>query len=363
MKLDFRDELGKMTPKIADGAKVYIFGCGANWEKICKQYKQLADIDLDDCVDGFVDNNPNKQGTVFHGKSVLKPDEITPERDVVLISTVTADGKLAIGEQLVDYGMYIRHSFFMEDVFTKLLMRWEYTRLLQFKDKHKNERCFIIGNGPSLLPSDLDTIKGEYSFAANRIYLMFDKTSWRPSYYVAEDPIMIKESHRDIKEQIMCDVFYSINSVSQNWEYSVRNNSRNDYFYSIDYNDLIYKPPAYAQATFSEDAHILCWGATVTYSCLQLAAYMGFSEIILIGHDHSFPLTVDDYGQLVYEDVDSHFIKTYGKNLYLVNLDQCTTAYISARKYAEQHNIKILNATRGGKLEVFERVDFASLFM
>ena len=36
--------------------------------------------------------------------------------------------------------------------------------------------------------------------------------------------------------------------------------------------------------------------------------------------------------------------------------------YMCAKEYAERHEIKIYNATRGGKLEVFERVDFDSLF-
>ncbi len=31
---------------------------------------------------------------------------------------------------------------------------------------------------------------------------------------------------------------------------------------------------------------------------------------------------------------------------------------MAAKNYADSHGIKILNATRGGKLEVFERVNF-----
>ena len=35
-----------------------------------------------------------------------------------------------------------------------------------------------------------------------------------------------------------------------------------------------------------------------------------------------------------------------------------TKAYISAKRYADEHDIKIYNTTRGGKLEVFERLEF-----
>lgn len=43
-------------------------------------------------------------------------------------------------------------------------------------------------------------------------------------------------------------------------------------------------------------------------------------------------------------------------------VDQVTLAYQSAKQYANQHDFKIYNATRGGKLEIFERVDFNDLF-
>lgn len=42
--------------------------------------------------------------------------------------------------------------------------------------------------------------------------------------------------------------------------------------------------------------------------------------------------------------------------------DRMILAYESAKKYVDSHNISIYNATRGGMLEVFERVDFDSLF-
>ncbi|MBQ4379398.1 MAG: hypothetical protein II821_09430 [Treponema sp.] len=42
--------------------------------------------------------------------------------------------------------------------------------------------------------------------------------------------------------------------------------------------------------------------------------------------------------------------------------DFATNAFFAAKRYADEHGVRILNATRGGKIEVFERVDFDSLF-
>ena len=42
-------------------------------------------------------------------------------------------------------------------------------------------RAFIVGNGPSLKPWQLDRIKGEASYGVNRIHLIYPETSWRPN--------------------------------------------------------------------------------------------------------------------------------------------------------------------------------------
>ncbi len=46
----------------------------------------------------------------------------------------------------------------------------------------------------------------------------------------------------------------------------------------------------------------------------------------------------------------------------MADVDMHLEGYKSAGNYADIHGIKIYNATRGGKLEVFERVNFDSLF-
>jgi hypothetical protein len=106
-------------------------------------------------------------------------------------------------------------------------------------------------------------------------------------------------------------------------------------------------------------------GATVTYSCLQLAVNMGFKEIYLLGVDNSYSLALRKNGELVQTNLEQdHFSPGYSAypNMHLFKIDIVNAAYQSARNYAESHGIKIYNATRGGKLEVFERVDFDSLF-
>ena len=59
-------------------------------------------------------------------------------------------------------------------------------------------RCFVVGNGPSLKDTPFELLAGETTFACNRIARLYDKTTWRPSYFLAtthlaKDPRWLKD--------------------------------------------------------------------------------------------------------------------------------------------------------------------------
>lgn len=223
--------------------------------------------------------------------------------------------------------------------------------------KYAGKRCFIIGNGPSLSAEDLDQLTGEYSFGFNRIYKIFDETSWRPTFYCAEDTKMLggcldEVSDLDIKYKFIpyqlalwCDM--KVGGAT--------------YFLV---NQKEYAPE---EKHFSPSAKMgFSAGNTVAYTAMQMAVYMGFKEIYLLGVDHSFATSVNDAGEIMHDpSAKDYFCDSYNKDkdeLYIPNPDRSTIAYLAARAYADLHGIKIVNATRGGKLEVFARVNFDLLF-
>ena len=79
----------------------------------------------------------------------------------------------------------------------------KYSRLFQFKDIHKDKRCFVICTGPSLTVDDVHKLKDEYTFGMNSIVKLFSKTEWRPTYYVISDALVYKYLKDDVnfKEQ------------------------------------------------------------------------------------------------------------------------------------------------------------------
>ena len=68
------------------------------------------------------------------------------------------------------------------------------------KDSHKGEKCFVIGNGPSLTAEDLNRLQdsGIPTFAMNRVFKFFPQTKWRPTYYISEDILILKDTISDV---------------------------------------------------------------------------------------------------------------------------------------------------------------------
>jgi len=135
----------------------------------------------------------------------------------------------------------------------------------------------------------------------------------------------------------------------------------NAYFFTED-SSVAHRQHPY-RVDFSTDPGLLYWCSTVTYSCIQLAAYMGFKEIYLLGVDLDYSYMRKADGEIVYNSNQTdHFHSDYVKVIYSPDVDLQNAGYIAAKEYANKNDLRILNATRGGKLEIFERIDFNSLF-
>lgn len=234
------------------------------------------------------------------------------------------------------------------------LRNYKNNNLKKFQSIYRaNERCFIVATGPSLTQEDLETLHRhrEISFGVNCIYKIFPYVSWRPKYYFACEPDLLIHAEDDILNMEVSDVFLG-DLYLPFFEKNNKNTKVHRYHikWEYDYKDI-----------FSDDVLDGVFnGATIVYHALQFAVYMGFKKIYIIGADC-------EYRNGDGLDKGSHFITNYAdKNkvskVSVLHTNMIFRAYQSAREYAEKHGIEIINATRGGKLEVFKRVDFDSLF-
>ena len=239
-------------------------------------------------------------------------------------------------------------------------------KLGQFRDRHRGERCFVIGNGPSLTMCDLDKLKSEVTFAANKIYLAFDKTDWRPSYYVVEDDHMIWQHHEEI---IRLHGFMKF--VSSNWtleKESVVTDSEIERLKNLFRQDrevVLYRRSLLEQGEFpkfsGDGCRVIYCGYMVTYISLQLAYFMGFTQVYLIGVDFSYSLSNPGSNTFTHAEhhPQDHFTPDYfcpGEKRYMPQLERAERAMVCAKDFYEVQGRKVWNATRGGNLEVFDRI-------
>lgn len=213
--------------------------------------------------------------------------------------------------------------------------------LQAYRDRYRGRRCFLVGTGPSLKIEDLDRLKGEICFSANTILLSFPQTDWRPDFYGIIDKI----AYRSIRDKIDPGDYRQI-------------------FYGADFRD---PPSGGLPVLMCYWNHVKDWfprifphsvkfsgrpdlaahdGNTVLYMLLQLAVYMGFSEIYLLGVDCNYQ-----------PHRNNHFI---AHDTGVPEKPQAglmmQRGFAVAKAYADAHGVRIFNATRGGMLEVFPRV-------
>lgn len=223
-------------------------------------------------------------------------------------------------------------------------------RMLAFKDKHLGERCFIIGNGPSLRKTDLSLLKNEVTFGLNRIYLLFDEMGFATSYYVAVNKLVLQQCSHEIAK-CPCPKFIAWHSrnLIKVTPFVMFFRSRNSPGFYTDLTKGVWE------------------GGTVTYVAMQIAYYMGFRKVILIGVDHSFVTKGRPNATVVSRGDDSnHFDPQYfgkGFRWQLPDLETSELAYRIAREQFEAAGREIVDATKDGKLRVFRKVDYRALFV
>lgn len=225
--------------------------------------------------------------------------------------------------------------------------------LRSLKDSCRGQRCFIIGNGPSIVVSDLEKLVDEVTFAVNGIYRLFDKTYWRPNFFVCADRNALSLEIENILSMDVNQMFIDVFAKG-----SVPDDTKNVTFINLHPSHFLSAKFSTENIRFSHDIDkYICSGYTVTYTAIQIAAYMGFSKIYLLGVDHSYSRAINSDGKITEKrkGVD-HFFGSERRRGYFY-YEGVEYAYALARREAKASGIEILNATRGGYLDIFERVE------
>lgn len=228
-------------------------------------------------------------------------------------------------------------------------------RISALKDIHRGQRCFILGNGPSLRQTDLQKLRPEFTFGLNRIYLLFPELGFSTTCLVSTNDLVIEQCRDEILAL----------PVTKYLTWRSRHLFQQEAIDPAALPTFLYT--TYTGPRFARNAAGRLWeGATVTFIALQLAYHMGFSPVILVGVDHSF-VTQGAANTTVTSDGDdpNHFSGNYfgrGFRWQLPDLETSERAYRMARDAFEADRRVVLDATVNGRLTVFPKVDYHSLF-
>ncbi len=238
----------------------------------------------------------------------------------------------------------------------------------KLKNKYYGERCFILGNGPSLKQQDLTVLKDEITFVSNWFPLHENYEQINPNYYcicaheifggwnknVKFDSKLYQLLQKKAQNTIKVFPFFFKEAIEKQQLFD-----KNEVFY------LFYEPPVQevhqaGQMNLDITSQRMHMGHTViNIFCLPIAYYLGFKEIYLLGCDC-------DYGMQKSEDSRSYFYDSAQHTSEAPDFEwlrksweangPMIQAYVIAKKEFESKGRKIYNATAGGKLEVFPRV-------
>lgn len=231
--------------------------------------------------------------------------------------------------------------------------RWQANRrrLQAYQGRHVGQRCFILGNGPSLRQTDLSLLRDEITFGLNRVYLLFPELGFSTTYLVAVNELVLQQCAADI-QALPLPRFLT-------W--------RARHWFG-DQDDLLFLDSDYSgPANFATSLTGRMYeGYTVTYVALQLAFLMGCEQAILIGVDHNFQTQGPPNTTVVSTGDDpNHFAPNYfgkGFRWQLPDLEGSERAYRLARDAYARAGRQVLDATIGGKLTIFPKIDYRSLF-
>lgn len=235
------------------------------------------------------------------------------------------------------------------------------TKLKSFTNIHNDKRAFIIGNGPSLKVEDLQKLNNDITFGCNKIYLSFEEANWHPTYYFVEDDLVYIQNYDEINN---LNLKYKFFPYRANYWGKVMSKA-------IFFNLIFMNKDDEDFPKFNPNPQEMYWGSTVIYTMIQWAIYMGIKEIYLIGMDFNFQIpnnsctSQEGRIELINDIEKNHFHKDYRKQdekWNLPNLDIQLNAFSKAREYGDKNDIKIYNASRETKLDIFEKVNLDTLF-
>lgn len=369
------ERINKTLYQLEGKKNIVIWGAAENTVRLF-QYTDILHYDVAQIADKA------KEGMSFFGRELVIPDDVKwSEVEVVVISSFFREDEIEselfkkyqykgtiiklnrLGQEMPFYQHQLKHKLQASQSVQHVLMKNK-----KFENIHAGERLFILCCGASIRSMDLTVLENEITMAVHSFYLHKDIKRIKPTYYCNAK---WEQSLKDLEEPYCKELKQYVGNAQ--------------YFFSVDEKELIEKIDVFEQ----EELNYYQYGPSnllyeeidlcqkimpiqsVPILCLQLALYMGFKEIYLLGTEHDTLVALQyDHFYNKEESIISRSCEetdeTGKLNDTYSHQVQCTynlwEQYKVLKKIAEKKGVKIYNATIGGQLDIFDRVDFKTLF-
>lgn len=239
-------------------------------------------------------------------------------------------------------------------------------RMWRWRNRYAGRRCFILGNGPSLAQTDVWPLRREITIGLNAVYKLFEEWGFKTTYLLLED---IEQTELRGPDLPFVRGLTKLAALYNAYAFAA---DRETFFF----NARLGNPQYWRDMAprFSRDfADIVYLGSTVTYIALQLAHYLGCGPVYLVGVDHDYGELAERFppGKITITEENAAMVRTchfnagyyeVGDVIGVPDVKRQNEAYAEARRVFEEDGRRVYNATLGGKLEAFERVDYGTLF-
>jgi hypothetical protein len=232
----------------------------------------------------------------------------------------------------------------------------------QFANRHAGRRGFVLGTGPSVGRQNLAPLSSEITFAVNSFWRHPELLRWQPTYYLLTDGLFFsgKPEHDDFVRKAAAAAHTSQFFVPLQYREHARSLIPEERLHYLSIDGFLWHRQ-YKGVDLSKTIHS---PSTVVQTAMLVALYMGCSPLYLLGLDHTWAAEPSGSyfhdGKNAFQAAPSNNTVSYG---YLCEfIGNVWVGYESIHQLASERGAQIFNATRGGALDLFERVEYESLF-
>jgi hypothetical protein len=229
---------------------------------------------------------------------------------------------------------------------------------LVYKNKHKGERCFILGTGPSLnllSKEQVDALCKEVVFGANSLYKVETVSRIFPKYYTLIDNLYWESWSHTFKAVTDRYIERPPVFITDPRAVAFAENA------NLAHQHIFICSKKYPVTEMSENLESNIYAAmnVVSYSILT-AIYMGFSEIYLLGCDYNAFCT-GGKGH-AYDDKDELKQANYNLAFYLKFYWITTEFHYLVAKLAKKRGVTVANLTTNSLLDAYPKIHINTIF-